>query len=96
MTTLYESLIQAGIEIDHHESDLYFPASSISRDLVIRCMAEGELKTPPEPFTSQLDGTPWLCAPFQYLPYWEIRSRAVRSPGDRLTQGPVRGCPDGR
>lgn len=67
---LYEDLIAAGIEVDHHESDLYFPANEQTKEI---------LKRHPDiyvgRFTSSHDGSPWYDAAFQYQPYWDSKSK---------------------
>lgn len=68
MPTLYEDLLEAGVEIDSHESDLYFPVSKESEQILLR--------HPDQSFTifrSQIDGSAWVDCPFAYDPWWNKR-----------------------
>jgi hypothetical protein len=67
--TLYAALRAAGIEIDHHESDLYFPETE-QTTLILATFPRIKAVR----FTSQIDGKPWYDVPFGYLPWWEQRS----------------------
>jgi hypothetical protein len=64
---LYDTLVARGIEIDHHESSLYFPVTDETTALV----NEFEHKKIVETFTSQLDGKLWYDVPFGYVPFWD-------------------------
>lgn len=72
--SLYERLKAAGVEIDNHETDLYFPDTQQTRAIVAACMAEGVLMSPPQRFKSQHDGSTWFDAAFQFTPEWEARA----------------------
>lgn len=69
--TLYERLVAAGVPIDHHESDLYFKATT--EGLAI-------LKEFPEfaknarGFTNNADGLRWIDVAFCYDPWWKARA----------------------
>jgi argininosuccinate synthase len=68
--SLYQALLAAGIQTDHHESDLYVLDTPIARALIAKsglAMAK--------PFTSQIDGKRWLDVPFAYEPFWEKKKR---------------------
>lgn len=73
MNTLYEDLKAAGIPTDNHESDLYFPETAASLEILRRhevhrqnarrfvCVSDG--------------GKPWIEVPFAYQPWWEERAQ---------------------
>lgn len=65
--SIYEDMKNLGVEIDHHESDLYVPVTDETRAIV----AEYEFKTNVTTFVSQIDKKLWYDIPFAYLPYWE-------------------------
>ena len=65
--SLYGAVIEAGIPHDHHETDLYLPATRGARAL-LACFPLNDKNA--EPFISAIDGTPWLDVPFAYLPGW--------------------------
>ncbi len=67
---IYEQAKELGIEISHHESDLYIPVNDKTRELVKKHRANGGSATT---FTSQIDGKPWYDIPFHYSPWWEQR-----------------------
>ena len=64
MSSLYEDIKAAGIEIDHHESDLYFPVTLESREILRK---SGRAHTM---FRSAIDGSLWFDCPFAYDPWW--------------------------
>jgi hypothetical protein len=66
MPTVYEQLSRAGVELDHHESDLYARVTPESRAIVEAYEFRNNVTT----FRSQIDGTPWYDVPFAYDPYW--------------------------
>ena len=70
--SIYTEITQAGIEIDHHESDLYVTDCPEARAILAN-----HGKKPDgwnvQQFTSQIDGKQWLDIPFQYLPFWESK-----------------------
>jgi len=65
--TIYESLRDAGAEIDHRESDLYV---KYSREVVTLLKQYSGLKNV-RAFVSQIDGAIWYDVPFAYDPYWK-------------------------
>lgn len=65
--TLYDAVIELGIEHDNHESDLYIPDNELTRELVA-AFGHGS-----EKFRSNVDGKPWLDVPFQFVPFWQKR-----------------------
>jgi len=66
---LYTAAKKAGLEIDHHESDLYLKHSEQATNL-IAVYDTGNTATV---FRSEIDGELWWDIPFAYLPYWEAR-----------------------
>lgn len=65
---LYDAVTAAGIEIDHHESDLYIRDTDQARQI---CR---ELDWRFTPFTADDGSGKWLDVPFAYAPYWEERA----------------------
>lgn len=66
--SLYQTLKDLGVPLDHHESDLYVRDTPAAR-LVIKQFG---LKA--TAFTSQIDGQRWLDVPFAYEPFWAKKS----------------------
>lgn len=66
-TDLYDAIVEAGIEHDHHASDLYIIDTPTTRDM---CRDRGWR------FNSFVgtDGRTWLDVPFGYSPHWRKRS----------------------
>ena len=68
--SLYTDLIEAGVEVSNHESDLYFPSTAVSRPILKRHPAEAGLASC---FRSNIDGKTWIDVPFAFDPFWEKR-----------------------
>jgi hypothetical protein len=62
--TLYEALVQAGVELDNHESDLYCEVTETSRRLVQSYSVHAQM------FMNQVDRSLWYVIPFMYDPWW--------------------------
>lgn len=69
--SLYHCLVAMGIEVDHHESDLYFPASAVTLALLRRFPDQGKIA---KSFKSEIDGKRWIEVPFAFMPFWERRA----------------------
>ena len=65
--SLYKRLVNAGCEIDHHESDLYVKKTPISEILVERYATVPANVTE---FRGVVDGEQWFDVPFSYEPFW--------------------------
>lgn len=72
--TLYERLVAAGCEIDHHESDLYVKATPEALAIIEDYEAASKLKNR-ETFSSAIDGSPWYDLPFAYDPFWSAKAQ---------------------
>lgn len=70
MDSIYQELLAAGIELDHHQSDLYAKATDVSREIVQRYQFASIVTT----FRSNIDGSQWFDIPFAYEPYWEQKA----------------------
>lgn len=80
--TIYEQMKAAGVEIDHHCSDMYVPANEITREIV-----KGyEFKQNVTRFKSAIDGTPWLDIPFSFDPWWEDAEKQVETWAEGVTK----------
>jgi len=78
-TELYDELKEAGIEIDHHESDLYVPNTPEARRILDRHPIEkknatlfGEHKVVGGRHVDKI----WIDVPFAYAPFWRKKRRA--------------------
>lgn len=69
-STLYEDCVKAGVQIEHHYSDMYIPVNETTQKLVAEHVKNGGAK--PEFFKSNIapHGL-WYDIPFAYLPYWQ-------------------------
>jgi len=74
--SLYQAVIRLGIDHDHHESDLYLPATAQVCTLLKTYKIEPYTPAAPS-FRHAVHGTRWLDVPFKYDPWWEAR-RAQR------------------
>ena len=73
MSELYDDLIDAGVAVDSHESDLYCQANEHARAILARYpMAKAIART----FINQAPpnvGQPWFDIPFAYAPFWRAK-----------------------
>lgn len=69
MKTLYQRLVDAGIECSNWQSDLYFPNTAQTREIAAQCKRDG-IPVNLTPFRNQVDGSPMLEAPFMFDPFW--------------------------
>jgi hypothetical protein len=76
MSTLYEDLKAAGVQIASHESDLYFPVTPESRTILNRYPVQLANATT---FVNQVEGGRWFDVPFAYLPYWEKKQNLIKN-----------------
>ena len=70
MNTLYRALVAAGIEVDHHVSDLYFPASPEALAILEQFPSQAKSA---ERFQNEISplGRTWVNVPFAFDPFWE-------------------------
>lgn len=62
--SIYEQMKATGVEIDHHETDLYVPVTETTKAIV----KDYEHKSIVTCFPSQIDGSLWYDIPFAYTP----------------------------
>jgi len=68
--SVHQQMLAAGVEIDHHESDLYAKVCPEST----RILEEAGIAVDghsARTFTSQVDGEQWYDLPFRYEPFWD-------------------------
>jgi hypothetical protein len=67
---IYKEMQKLGVEIDHHESDLYVPVTPETTKLVNKYEFKDNVKI----FTCRL--TKKLCydIPFAYVPFWQNKA----------------------
>lgn len=65
--TLFQKIVEAGIEFDNHESDLYVKNSKGVHAILEKFPLNA---TNARPFKSEIDGEMWLDVPFAYEPFW--------------------------
>lgn len=70
--TLYQALTAAGIETGSHESDLHFPVTPESTQLLANYPL---LQKNATTFRDKTNGQSCYDVPFAYDPWWEQRSR---------------------
>jgi len=80
--SIYDKVIEAGIEHDNHCSDLYIPANDETRKL----LDEYEYKCNVTTFTSNIDGKRWFDIPFAYEPYWKRAEKTVEGWAKGITK----------
>lgn len=84
--SLYEDMVEAGVETDHHESDLYVLDTPTARAVLQRHgkLFAGDRREAGGPyvarFVSEADGRPWVEVPFSYDPFWKGRGWELLDP----------------
>ncbi len=68
--SLYDELKAAGVKIDHHESDLYFERTPLSRSILAQYPTQKKMSSS---FLNQITHNAWIEVPFAYMPYWRAR-----------------------
>lgn len=69
--SIYEKMVQSGVRIENHCSDLYVPKNETT-DEIVQLFA---YRTITETFMDNIDGTLWYNIPFCYDPYWIEKSK---------------------
>ena len=68
MPTIYETLTAAGIECGNWQSDLYFPATPQTREILNQYPKQVR-----STFKSNIDGRMMYECPFAFDPFWDAR-----------------------
>lgn len=68
MPTIYEELTAAGIECSNWQSDLYFPVTPQTREILKRHPNQTR-----STFVSNIDGRAMYECPFAFDPFWTAR-----------------------
>ena len=76
INNIYDEIKKLGVEIDHHESDLYIPVTLETRELIRRYKSRANVTM----FKNQLTKTKltyqlWYDIPFAYSPFWDKVSK---------------------
>lgn len=71
--TLYDELKAAGVEIDNHESDLYFPVTEATKAILAKPEHKAHRKIATA-FLSNVTHTLWFDVPFAFEPWWERKA----------------------
>jgi len=77
--TLYEEITTAGIPVGCHESDLYFPVTAQSREILSRHPLQKNNATTFRNEAPPNVGEIWYDVPFAYDPFWEVRRKRSES-----------------
>jgi hypothetical protein len=67
--TIWEEIVESGVEFDHHYSDLYIPVNDTTTEILNR---HGGTKR--YGIFKSRDGSLWYDVPFAYLPFWDSNS----------------------
>ncbi len=70
--SLYQRLVEAEIQTDNYCSDLYFPVTEQSTEIVREFNLSAMTITK---FPNEIDGKEWYEAAFLYDPYWENEAK---------------------
>jgi hypothetical protein len=73
MKSLYQALIEAGVKVSSHESDLYFPRTKESCEILQKYDVHYENA---RNFINQVEGGVWFDVPFAFDPYWEAKRKS--------------------
>lgn len=72
--SLYTQLVDAGVPVDNHRSDLYAKVTPESRALI----AAYEHRRNVTMFVHQVTGESWYDIPFAFDPFWERKQPIFR------------------
>lgn len=72
MQTLFDKVVEAGLEYDNHYSDLYIKVSDKARELLHAYPFGRQVKS----FTGT-DGEFWYEVPFAFDPFWQGEGKEV-------------------
>lgn len=78
--SLYTDLIEAGIDVSNWQSDLYFPVTDKSREILSRHPTQ---KSNARTFRNNVTGKTCYDVPFAYDPYWESRAPRLTADSDK-------------
>lgn len=67
--SLYTDLIEAGVEVGNWQSDLYFPRTAQTTEILSR---HPDQKRNATVFNSNIDGVPTYDVPFAFDPFWGL------------------------
>ena len=70
VNSIYNEMVEAGVEISSHESDLYVPCNEITTEIISRYIHKCNVTT----FNCYDEvGNVWYDIPFAYDPWWNDR-----------------------
>lgn len=69
MASIYNQMIEAGVEVSSHESDLYVPVNDITNKIISNYKHKHNCTR----FANNIDGKLWIDIPFAYDPWWTAR-----------------------
>lgn len=84
--SLYQAMVEAGCELDHHESDLYVKDTPAAVQILRDWRTSKGSQLYMSRFISRVDATLWIEIPFAYDPWWEAAVRASRRLGSTQAQ----------
>ena len=64
---IYDELVSREIQTDHHESDLYFPMTEETTEILNQYPDKFQSA---RIFRSNIDHNLWYEVPFAYMPFW--------------------------
>lgn len=70
--SLYQQVVEAGIEHGSYETDLHVKVTGESRKLIDNYEFKGNVQI----FRSNIDGLLWFDVPFAYDPSWASKAKA--------------------
>jgi len=79
MKSLYERMVEAGVETANHNSDLYVPVNDTTRKIIKEYneSVEPGHEVKPEVFVGKIDRELWFDIPFMFDPFWEARRNGI-------------------
>jgi len=85
---IYQELLDAGVKLDHHESDLYAEKTPVSE----RIVRDYQFKSNVKVFRDQIEHNLWYDIPFAYSPFWAKRGMrgSEKTAGNWLS--PIKNC----
>jgi hypothetical protein len=77
--SLYQDLVDAGIPVDNHESDLYFQKSAAALEILDKYPEQSKLSSLFKNEAPPHVGEWWIEVPFAFMPFWYRISERSRN-----------------
>lgn len=71
--SIYEQMVQAGVKVENHCSDMYVPKNAITEQII----STYDFPAMVTVFRDNIDHELWYCIAFAYDPFWTQKDKDV-------------------